>query len=122
MAVTVFVVQDPRRYNRDTGDYESTFDLSPAEEYGELRYLLTPTAAPWNPEGVMPELWAALGDFGDEDHLLLVGNPILIGWATAVAADFNDGRVNLLQWHGRDRRYISVSAQVFDVDPGGDRG
>lgn len=117
MAVTVFVVQDQRRYNRDTGDYEAAFDLSPAEEYGQLSYLLTPTAAPWSPETVLPELWTALGSFGDGDHLLLVGNPILIGWATAVAADANEGRVGLLQWHGKDRRYIAVSAQVFDVAP-----
>lgn len=122
MAVTVYVVQDQRRYNRETGDYESAFDLSPAEEYGELSYLLTPTAAPWNPDSVLPELWSALGQFGDQDHLLLIGNPVLIGWATAIAADANEGQVSLLQWHGRERRYIPVSAQVFDVAPAALRG
>lgn len=115
--MTVYIVQDHRRYNRDTGQYEPVHDLTPAEEYGPLKYLLSPTAAPWNPETVMPELWDGLADFGDADHLLLTGNPILIGWATAVAADVNDGRVNLLQWHGRERRYTPVSAQVFQVDP-----
>lgn len=115
--MTVYVVQDHRRYNRDTGEYESVHDLSPAEEFGEVKYLLTPTAAPWSPETVMPELWTGLREFSDSDYLLLTGNPVLIGWATAIAADTNDGRVNLLQWHGRERRYIPVSSQVFEVDP-----
>lgn len=120
--MTVYIVQDHRRYNRDTGEYESVHDLAPAEEYGTLKYLLSPTAAPWSPETVLPDLWAGLRDFGDADHLLLTGNPVLIGWATAVAADYNDGRVSLLQWHGRDRRYIPVTAQVFPVDADGPRG
>lgn len=114
--MTVYVVQNHRRYNRDTGEYESAFDLSPAEEYGELSYLLSPTAAPWNPDSVIPELWDNLQYFNDNDHLLLIGNPMLIGWATAIATSANNGRVSLLQWHGRERRYIPVEAQLFEVD------
>ena len=115
--MTVFVVQDSRRYNKLTGQFEKVHDISPAEEHGELRYLLTPTASPFNPDNIIHELHDGLRDFSDGDHLLLVGNPILIGWATAIAADYNEGRVSVLQWSGKDKRYIVVSAQVFDVDP-----
>lgn len=117
MAVTVYIVQDHRKYDKLTGQYVSVFDLSPAEEHGEFCYLLTPTASPFNPASIIPELHAGLRDFGDGDHLLLTGNPVLIGWATAIAADYNEGRVSVLQWSGKDRRYIPVSAQVFEVDP-----
>jgi hypothetical protein len=116
--MTVFVVQDSRRYNKLTGQFEKVHDVSPAKEYGELRYLLTPTASPFNPESIIPELHEGLQDFGDGDHLLLVGNPILIGWATAIAADYNEGRVSVLQWSGIRNRYLAVAAQVFEVDPG----
>jgi len=119
--VTVYVVQDHRRYNRDTGEYESVHDLAPAEEYGPLRYLLTPTAAPWATVNILDELRAGLEDFGPDDFLLLNGNPILIGLATAVAADYS-GTVNFLQWHGRERCYTPVTAQVFAVDPEPGRG
>lgn len=119
---TVYVVQDHRRYDKETGCFVPVHDLTPAQEYGELRYLLTPTAAPWHPTSVLPDLWAGLKDFSDEDFLLLTGNPILIGWATAVAADFNEGRVKLLQWHGREQRYIPVESQVFQIDTDADRG
>lgn len=114
----VYVVQDHRRYDKDTGAFVPAHDLTPAKEYGELRYLLTPTAAPWRPQNVLPDLWEGLKDFGDSDYLLLNGNPIFIGWACAVAADFNEGRVKLLQWHGREQRYIPVESQVFPVEPG----
>jgi len=115
--MTVYVVQQHRKYNKDTGEYVPVFDLEPATEHGQLSFLLSPTAAPFHPETVIPELREALQDFNDDDHLLLVGNPVLIGWATAIAADYNDGRVSVLQWSGRDQRYIPVSAQVFEVDP-----
>lgn len=117
MAVTVYVVQDQRRYDKLTGQFIPVFDLTPAEAFGTLRYLLTPTASPFNPASIMPELWEGLKTYTEGDHLLLVGNPILIGWTTAIAADFNGGQVSVLQWSGKDHRYIPVSAQVFDVDP-----
>lgn len=114
--MTVYVVQDHRRYDREKGEYVPAHDLSPALEYGELVYLLTPTAAPWRPDLVIPELRKGLADFRNDDFLLLNGNPILIGWATAVAADINDGFVQLLQWHGREQKYIPISSQVFPLE------
>lgn len=113
MVVTVYVVQEHRRYNNDTGCYEPVHDLSPAEEFGELRYLLTPTAGPWNPESIIKDLWDNLQNFTSADYLLMVGNPILCGLATAVASEISEGKVQFLQWNGRDRKYKPVEAQVF---------
>lgn len=120
--MTVYVVQDHRRYDNNTGEYVSVHDLSPAEEFGPLRYLLSPTAAPWRPESVLNDLWDGLEGFGDEDYLLMVGNPVLCGLATAVACDINRGRIRFLQWNGRERKYTPVEAQVFDVAPAEARG
>lgn len=110
----VFVVQNQHRWNRDKGELEPKFDLAPAEEYGEIRYVLGPTASPFSPDTVLPEMMEVLQDFGPGDHLLLIGNPILIGWATALAADANEGDISLLQWSGKDQKYISVEATLFD--------
>jgi len=112
---TVYVVQDSRRYDRETGEYVAVHDLSPAEVYGPLKFLLTPTAAPWKPESIIADLWDGLEGFGDDDYLLMVGNPVLCGLATAVACDVNRGRIRFLQWNGRQRGYTPVEAQVFDV-------
>lgn len=106
----VFVVQNQHRWSREHQRFEPKFDLSPAETFGELVYLLSPTAAPFRPEPVIEELREKLADFGPGDHLLLVGNPVLIGFAVALAADANGGDVSLLQWSGKDQRYIAVEA------------
>jgi hypothetical protein len=113
---TVYVVQDSRRYDNETGEYVSVHDLTPATEFGELKYLLTPTAAPWKPESVIADLWEGLETFGKDDYLLMVGNPVLCGLATAVAASINFGHIRFLQWNGRQKRYTPVEAQVFDID------
>ena len=106
----VYVVQNQHRWDRDKQRFEPKFDLTPAEEFGELVYLLSPTAAPFRPEPVIQELREKLKDYREGDHLLLVGNPVLIGFAVTVAADANGGRVSLLQWSGKDQRYIAVEA------------
>lgn len=107
----VYVVQNQHRWDRDKQRFEPKFDLTPAEEFGGLVYLLSPTAAPFRPEPIIQELREKLKDYREGDHLLLVGNPVLIGFAVTVAADTNGGRVSLLQWSGKDQRYIAVEAK-----------
>jgi hypothetical protein len=122
MSNTVYVVQDHRRYDKLTGQYVSVHDLSPAEEFGQLKYLLTPTAAPWAPESIINDLWEGLEGFKPGDYLLMVGNPVLCALAAVVACDITGGRISFLQWNGKEYRYSPVEAQVFDVDAPGGRG
>lgn len=104
----VFVVQNQHRSDPETGNMVPKFNLAPAAQYGELVYLLSPTAAPWRPDPLVEELSAKLADFTSADFLLLIGNPVLIGFATAIAAKANDGDINCLQWSGREQKYIVV--------------
>ena len=89
------------------------YDLSPAEQYGEIVELLSPTAKPFNPAPLVEELYIKLEKFGNDDFIICIGNPILLSMAVAVAADINDGKVRLLQWHGHRNEYVPV-----DVDLG----
>jgi len=106
----VFVVQNQHKWDREKQVFNPKFDLTPAESYGQLVYLLSPTAAPFRSAPIVAELRDKLKDFGADDHLLLVGNPVLIGFAVAIAASMNGGKVSLLQWSGKDQRYINVEA------------
>jgi hypothetical protein len=112
MSAKVYVVQKQHRWDEDKQAFVPKFDLSSAEKYGELIYLLTPTAAPFNTMPVVKELHEKLYWFGDEDSLLLIGNPVLIGCAVTVAAKTNNGRVKMLQWSGTERRYIQIQAEM----------
>jgi hypothetical protein len=107
----VFVVQNQHRWDRDAGKFVPKFDLTPASALGQMVFCLSPTASPFRAEPIIKELKDKLADFSDADYLLLVGNPVLIGFATAIAADANDGNIRLLQWSGKDQRYILVDAR-----------
>ena len=108
----VYVVQNQHRFDKEKGIFVPKFSLEEAKEYGELSYLLGPTASPFRPEPIIEEMQRKLWSFSDDDYLLLVGNPILIGCAVAIAAEHNEGKAALLQWSGTDRRYIPVNVNL----------
>ena len=109
--MTVFLVQDSKWVEPKTSKLQSKFDYSAAEQYGELVELLHPSDSPFNLPVAISKLQKALAMFNDEDYLLLVGSPVLIGLAVAIAADLNDGNVNMLQWSGAKRNYVVVKAE-----------
>jgi hypothetical protein len=111
----VYVIQNTHRLNRDTSVLEPKYDFSSASRFGELIYLLTPNAKPHDPS-VIKELKDKLSEYGDGDHLLLVGNPALIGFACAVAADWNEGRLSVLQWDGKNKEYVAVKANLYNEE------
>jgi len=107
----VFIVQNQMRRAPDNSGMVTRYDFASAEQYGNLVYLLGPSAGPFNPPSIITELHEKLADFSDEDYLVLVGNPCLIGWAVAIAADHNGGCMKLLQWGRGGYQLI----QVFDL-------
>ena len=113
MSGKVYVVQCQMRWDGEKGSLVPKFDLAPAEVFGELVFLLSPSAAPFNSPPIIDELQRKLAGYDDDDHLLLVGNPCLIGMVVALAADANNGRVKMLQWSGRHQSYRVVEASLW---------
>ena len=112
----VFIPQEPMRRGSD-GRLQRSFDLTPARIYGELVVMLPPNKLPLSAAPVIEELRRHLAHFNDDDYLMAVGAPTLIGWATAIAADSNLGRVNMLVWDRECRAYIEVVAQLWGRRP-----
>lgn len=110
----VFIVQNTLRVT-SSGKMEPKFDFSQAASFGELVHLLDHNASPFDLPPVQRRLDTALLGFTNNDYLLLVGNPVLIGLAVAVAAAHNNGQVGMLQWSGARRCYIP--ARAFNVLP-----
>jgi hypothetical protein len=116
MTGRVFIPQLPTRRDRSTGQIVQAADLSDAERFGRLVYLLSPTARPFDrdrrhgdvPATLIHEMTQKLDGFCDQDALLLSGSPVFIGAATAIAAQTNCGRVRLLQWDRRRSRYFEI--------------
>lgn len=108
----VYVIQNTHRLNRDTSTLEPKYDFESAKRFGAIEFLLTPSAKPHDPS-VVQELIDKLSLYTEQDHILLVGNPTLIGFACAIASDVSDGRLNVLQWDGKAREYVSISADLW---------
>lgn len=107
---TVFVVQNHLRYDPDRGELVPRYNITPATRFGPLKFLLTPRETVMDPSAVIEKMDRALRVYSDSDYLLLIGNPVLIGWATSLAAAHNEGRISLLVWSGREKAYRAVKS------------
>lgn len=104
----VYVVQRQLRWDEERENLLPKFDLTPAEKFGELEYLLGPKDTPFTSEQVIKDLHHKLSYLSKDDYILLVGNPCLIGWAVAIASQYNNGVVRLLQWCNRTHTYVEI--------------
>lgn len=112
--MTVFAVQQQMRFDQVRKELVPRFtSVDKALRFGEIVYLLSPSAHPFNPDLVLGDMHEKLSGFNEDDHLLLIGNPGLIGMATAIAAYYNNGEVKLLQWSGRHGEYTEIVAKIY---------
>jgi len=87
-------------------------DLVPAMEFGTLEMLLPHGDTVISIAPTVARLHRKLRQFNSNDYLLLIGDPVAIGLATAVASDMNAGNVRFLKWDKRHGRYIPITARV----------
>lgn len=96
----VFVLQD-----------DGTKNLFPAKKFGELLVFTRHEMSPWSTEWV-DDLEDWLVDFDcTADHLLLVGDPVLIGTACALIAQAN-ARLPVLKWDRQEKTYIAINIRL----------
>lgn len=110
----VYVVQEQLRFDPETARNVPRFPtIEKASVFGEIVFILEPNAHPFNQPSCIATLHRFLSDFNDNDFLILVGNPILLGMATSIAASYNSGRVKFLQWSPKGDRYIVIASEMF---------
>ncbi len=113
--MTVFAIQNPMTMDgggRLTPKFKDVEARS--SKYGELVWLLSPSANPLSDvDSLVEELHDKLENYTGSDYIILIGNPILIAAAVTIAAFWNDGCVNLLQWSNGG--YIPVFLNLHEV-------
>lgn len=97
----VYVVQEVPRRN-----------ITAAAKYGELVVLLPQGDIVLSPGPTVRRLRTKLRDFSDDDFLLLIGDPVAIGLATALAAKANNDRVAFLKWDKQNAIYYIVRSDI----------
>ncbi|PHR58727.1 MAG: hypothetical protein COA47_09990 [Robiginitomaculum sp.] len=104
--MTVFIVQEPTR--QVAGVPRPSMDLSPAQEFGELEFMLPPGPVMFNPVPMKARLKASLSKFSDDDYLMCIGDPTAMVWAGIYAAQANHNNVKMLKWNRSTRKYVIV--------------
>lgn len=91
---SVFIVQEHPDY-----------DYSSAGEYGPIVTLLAAYDKLYDMDLTRRKLFSKLHKFSELDYLLLTGHPAAIALAAMIAAEVNNGRVKVLIWDRRLKRY-----------------
>lgn len=107
----VFIPQIPSRFDTRINSWVPTVSVNAAKEFGELKVMLPPEASRLDPETMATLLRAAMADYGPEDYMLALGNPVIIG-ITAVLADRASSLLRILQWDKDTRKYDLIEVQL----------
>ena len=103
MQPTVYIVQKP----------DEKKNIISAKDFGDFKFILPEkTNLMWKPQETISIIKKELRYFNDRDHLLLIGDPAVIGICTAVAADYNCGRGKFLKWDNREFKYYPVEVEL----------
>ena len=86
-----------------------------ATNYGDLVFLLPEFSQMiFSPGPLIKKLRAGLKNFTEKDHLLLTGDPALIGVACSLVSDTTNGKYNLLKWDKQERKYYPISINLYE--------
>jgi hypothetical protein len=86
--------------------------LTEAAVYGDLEILFHGNDIGIALQPNVIALQHALRNFSDDDFILPVGSPVLIGLASIIAAKANRGRITFLSWDRRTRAYIKIKVKT----------
>ena len=86
-----------------------------ARQYGEFKFLLPEFSQMiFSPGPLIYKLRQGLKDFKKEDHLLLTGDPAIIGVACSIVSDITNGKYNLLKWDKQERKYYPIEINLYE--------
>jgi hypothetical protein len=111
----VFVPQIPSRFDTKTSTWMPTVSIDAAKEFGDIKVMLPPEAARLDTDTMVKLLKGAMADYGPDDYVLALGNPVLIAIA-AVLADRASSPMRMLQWDKITRHYQVMDVQLDDEE------
>ena len=98
-----------------TRDGRPKINILGAAEYGTFKFLLPELSQIiFSPGPLIFKLRKALKDFTSDDHLLLTGDPAIIGVACSIVSDMTNGKYNLLKWDKQERKYYPITINLYE--------
>ena len=68
----------------------------------------------FSPGPLIYKLRQGLKNFKEGDHLLLTGDPALIGVACSIVSEITNGKYNLLKWDKQEKKYYPISINLYE--------
>ena len=108
---TVYVIQEIA----GTAAGRPKINIMGAAEYGTFKFLLPELSQIiFSPGPLIFKLRKALKNYDPRDHLLLTGDPAIIGVACSIVSDVTNGKYNLLKWDKQERKYYSIPINLYE--------
>jgi len=108
---TVYVIQEIA----GTRAGNPKINIMGASNYGNFKFLLPEFSQMiFSPGPLVYKLRQGLKNFTDKDHLLLTGDPALIGVACSIVSDITGGKYKLLKWDKQESKYYPISINLYE--------
>ena len=108
---TVYVIQEVA----GTKAGNPKINIMGASNYGDFKFLLPEFSQMiFSPGPLVFKLRQGLKNFTDDDHLLLTGDPALIGVACSIVSDITGGKYKLLKWDKQESKYYPISINLYE--------
>ena len=108
----VYLVQDIP-VDRESG--QPKYNVMGAQKYGDITVMLPAKAQMiFSPGPLIYKLRQGLKNFNENDHLLLTGDPAIIGVACSIVSDITNGKYNVLKWDKQERKYYPISINLYE--------
>ena len=107
----VYVIQ----HIAGTAEGRPKINIIGAQKYGDFKFLLPEFSQMiFSPGPLIFKLRQGLKNFTEKDHLLLTGDPALIGVACSIVSDITNGKYNVLKWDKQERKYYPISINLYE--------
>ena len=107
----VYVIQEIA----GTRDGRPKINIMGAAEFGTFKFLLPELSQIiFSPGPLIFKLRKELANYQTTDHLLLTGDPAIIGVACSIVSDITNGKYNLLKWDKQERKYYSIAINLYE--------
>ena len=107
----VYVIQEIA----GTKEGKPKINILGAAEYGTFNFLLPELSQMiFSPGPLIFKLRKGLKDYTTKDHLLLTGDPAIIGVACSIVSNMTNGKFNLLKWDKQERKYYPIQINLFE--------
>jgi len=107
----VYVTQEVM-IRESNGSMARKFDLSSAEQFGEIRVLVPYGQSLHSTVPVVRQLIEQLRNITEDDFLLPLGDPAIMAAAAAIALKNTNGKLSILKWDRRAGGYLSVPVDI----------